>query len=317
MRLSDHIDSFLEMMAAERGSSKNTIDSYKKDLEQAAEYFATQPVSEITSDNIRKFISSISGRFAKASIGRKISALKQFFSFLKSEKEISEDPTRLIELPKKDKLLPNFLTEAEIAAIIDAARKDENPQGYRIWAFVEILAGSGLRVSEIISLKKNNIQTTEVEGKKYNYLMVRGKGDKERIAPLTEASINAIDQYLAHWESFLSPAQKLKNKSFSGESWLFPSKGKTGHITRQQLANILKLYAAKAGIDPGKISPHVLRHSFATNILQKGIDLRVLQEILGHSDISTTQIYTHINSAKMKSFVEQNHPLSRNKSVKT
>jgi integrase/recombinase XerD len=238
------------------------------------------------------------------------------FGFLKSEKEISEDPTRLIELPKKDKLLPNFLTEAEISAMISAASSDENPQGYRMLTFIEILSGSGLRISEVITLKKANIQSTEVEGKKHHYLLIRGKGDKERIVPLSQTSVEYINKYLSVWDSFLTEVQKLKNRSFAGDAWLFPSKGKAGHITRQQVANLLKSYAIKAGLDPARISPHVLRHSFATNILQKGIDLRVLQEILGHSDISTTQIYTHINPSRMKSFVDQYHPLNREKTGK-
>ncbi len=313
MLLSDYTDSFLEMMSAERGSSKNTVDSYRNDLEQAAGFFSKKDIRDISQEDIRKFITSISGSFAKSTVSRKISALKQFFGFLKSEKEISEDPTRLIELPKKDKLLPNFLTTAEIGAIIDATNNDKKPGGTRMRAFIEILAGSGLRVSEIISLKKNNIQSTEVEGTKRYFLLVKGKGEKERIAPLTNSAIEAINEYMNIWESFLTPAQQVKAKMASGDFWLFPSKGKAGYISRQQVANLLKLYASLAGVDPSKISPHVLRHSFATNILQKGIDLRVLQEILGHSDISTTQVYTHINSAKMKQFVEQNHPLAKKK----
>jgi len=316
MLLSSHIDSFLEMMSAERGSSKNTIDSYRKDLEQAAEYFSGRGASDISHEEVRKYISAISAGFAKSTVSRKISALKQFFGFLKSEKEITEDPTRLIELPKKDKLLPNFLTEAEILAMIDATKKDTNPQSLRMVAFIEILAGSGLRVSEIISLKKNNIQCTKIENIRQEYLMVRGKGEKERIAPLTHSAINAINAYLKIWDSFLTPTQKAKIKLSSGDFWLFPSKGGQGHITRQQVALLLKQYAIEAGLDPAKISPHVLRHSFATNILQKGIDLRVLQEILGHSDISTTQVYTHINSAQMKQFVEKNHPLARKNKLK-
>lgn len=311
MRLNERIEPFLEMMAAERGSSKNTMESYKRDLEQAAEYFSEKSVNEILFEDITKFLSSISKKYSKSSISRKISALKQFFGFLKSEKDLSEDPTRLIELPKKDKLLPKFLTETEISSIIEVIKNDQNSRGYRMLAFMHILSGSGLRVSEIIALKKNNIQTSIVDGMKHQYLMLKGKGDKERIAPLTNDAILSINQYIVVWEEFLTKSQKLKYKNFSGDSWLFPSKGKTGHITRQQVANLLKTYAIKAGLDPEKISPHILRHSFATNILEKGIDLRVLQEILGHSDISTTQIYTHINSAKMRGFIERHHPLAK------
>lgn len=202
MPLSDNIEPFLEMMSAERGSSKNTTDSYRKDLEQAAEFFASKDIKDISQEDIRKFISNISSRFSKSTVSRKISALKQFFGFLKSEKDILEDPTRLIELPKKDKLLPNFLTSAEIQAIIDVTTKDEKPQGLRMRAFIEVLAGSGLRVSEIISLKKNNIQSTQVDGGKRSYLLVKGKGEKERIAPLTNPAVEAINNYLKVWKNF-------------------------------------------------------------------------------------------------------------------
>ncbi len=297
-------------MAAERGASKNTVESYRLDLEQFAGH-EKKDISAITAEDVTVYIAAISRRFAKSSLSRKISALKQFFSFLKSEKMIAEDPTRLIELPKKDKVLPKFLTEAEVAALKQEALKDGDAQGFRIALFIDILAGSGLRVSEIISLKKNSIQNTIVEGKKHYFLLVKGKGDKERIAPLTAAAIESLEKYLVHWEEFLTESQKARLKAIAGGSWLFPSKGKQGYITRQQLANLLKNYAIRAGIDPEKISPHVLRHSFATNILEKGMDLRVLQEILGHSDISTTQIYTHINISKIKDFVGKNHPLAK------
>jgi integrase/recombinase XerD len=312
MSLNDHIGSFLEMMSAERGSSRNTIESYKRDLDQFARFDPGSNIEDIKSEHIADFISAISKNYSKSSICRKISALKQFFGFLKSEGLISHDPTHLLEQPRKDRLLPDFLTQGEIGALIAEAEKDNDPKGYRMVAFISILSGSGLRVSEIISLKKNNIQTTVVNGAKHNYLLIRGKGDKERIAPLSDETYHAIIRYLGVWESFLTGSQKLKDRTFIGNSWLFPSKGQSGHITRQQVANLLKSYALRAGIDSEKISPHVLRHSFATNILQKGLDLRVLQEILGHSDISTTQIYTQTNPVRMKNFVEKHHPLAKN-----
>ncbi len=299
------------MMRAERGSARNTIDSYKKDLEQAADFLGSKDVATMIPQDISGFISYNSKNYSKSSICRKISALKQFFRFLKSENLIKEDPTRLVELPKKDKLLPDFLTDIEVAALLSEAERDKDPRGYRMVALIKILAGSGLRISEVISLKKNNIQSSVIDGATQNYLLIRGKGDKERIAPLPDSSYQAIRKYLEFREEFLTPVQKLKDKNFAGDSWLFPSKSKAGHITRQQVANMLKLYAIKAGMDPDKISPHILRHSFATNILQKGLDLRVLQEILGHSDISTTQIYTETNPVRMKSFVEKHHPLAK------
>jgi integrase/recombinase XerD len=307
MNINSFIDVFLEMMSAERGSCKNTIESYRLDLSQAAE-FLTKPITEITQQDIEKYISFLNKKFAKTSISRKISALKQFFNFLLTEKNIHTDPTRLIELPKTSKPLPSFLTTTEIDNLRAEIAKDETNAGVRMMAFVEILAGSGLRVSEIISLNSNALQSTETSTGKGYYLIVRGKGDKERIAPLTNRTVDVLNNYLKIRESFIT--DKLNRKQAAA---LFPSSAKQGFITRQQLASLLKQYAIKAGIDPEKISPHVLRHSFATNILEKGIDLRVLQEILGHSDISTTQVYTHINPARMRNFIEQNHPLANKK----
>ncbi len=309
--LSDHIETFLEMMSAERGASPNTTEAYRRDLAQACEYFGTKQPEAIDTAEIRDFISSISNRYAGASVSRKISAIKQFFAFLKSERYINSDPARLIELPKKSRTLPNFLTPEEIEALKAAAEAEGDSQGLRMLAFINIFAGSGLRVSEIITLRKGNIQTTESEGRTYHFLMVRGKGEKERITPLTQNAVSAIHNYMEVWEEFLTIPQKVKLRTGHQDFWLFPSRGRAGHITRQQVANLLKKYADLAGLDRSRISPHVLRHSFATNILEKGMDLRVLQEILGHSDISTTQIYTHINSSKMKDFVEKNHPLAR------
>lgn len=307
MNINSFIDVFLEMMSAERGASKNTLESYRLDLNQAASFFK-KPVNEITQDEVEKYISSLNKKFAKTSISRKISALKQFFNFLLTEKSISSDPSRLIELPKVSKPLPSFLTAKEIDILRTEITKDQTASGIRMLAFLEILAGSGLRVSEIIALNFNALQSTETNSGKGYFLLVKGKGDKERIAPLTNKAVEAIDNYLKIRESFIT--DKLNRKQALA---MFPSKSKQGYITRQQLASLLKQYAIKANIDPEKISPHVLRHSFATNILEKGIDLRVLQEILGHSDISTTQVYTHINPARMRNFIEQNHPLAKNK----
>jgi integrase/recombinase XerD len=307
MNVKSFIDSFLEMMLAERGASKNTIESYRLDLSQAAEFFK-QPVNEINQKDIEKYISVLNKNFAKTSISRKISALKQFFNFLLTEKNISSDPTRLIELPKANKSLPSFLTPSEIENLKNEITKDKTNAAIRMLAFIEILAGSGLRVSEIISLNFNSIQSSNTENGKSYFLIVKGKGEKERIAPLTNNAVAAINEYFKIRESFITDKHNRKQMAA-----LFPSKSKQGFITRQQLASLLKQHAIKAGIDPEKISPHVLRHSFATNILEKGIDLRVLQEILGHSDISTTQVYTHINPARMRNFVEQNHPLANKK----
>lgn len=295
--LSSYITSFLEMMGSERGASNNTIESYSSDLEMASLYFKGQTIEQIETKDIKKYIEVLNIEYSRSSVSRKISVLKQFFEYLMSEKEISYNPTRVVGIPKKEAKIPKFLTEGEIGKMLSAIKSKSNDEALRIKAIILILSGSGLRVSELISLKTNSIQKVKIDNKEHFFLQVKGKGDKERIAPLTNGAKEILDKYI----QFLD----------SDNPWLFPStKNRNKPITRQQVANLLKKYAIQADISPEKISPHILRHSFATNILNKGIDLRSLQEILGHSDISTTQIYTHLNVPQLKNFVEENHPVS-------
>ncbi len=295
--LTSCLDDFLEMMRSERSSSNNTIESYNRDLNDFIEFIGLSAVETIDINLIRKYVSVLAKKYSKASISRKISAIKQFFEFLFSEKIIETNPARLLELPRKERKIPKFLTEVEIDKILVVASNKQDYESLRISLIVNILAGSGLRVSELVSLKLNSIQKTVIEGESHYFFQFVGKGDKERIAPITNQTLKALDKYIPLLEK--------------GNLLLFPSKkGENKTITRQQVGNLLKKFALLADIDPEKISPHILRHSFATNILNKGIDLRSLQEILGHSDISTTQIYTHINLPQLKNFIEENHPLS-------
>lgn len=306
--LSDFIKPFLNMQSAENSASKNTIDSYNRDLKNLPSKLLEQTPQQISEEDIKKYFEGIKEDFKPSTISRKISSLRQFFHFLVSEEIIDKNPARVLEFPRKGRSLPKFLTQSEIEAIILEAEKEKGFKGARAIALIEVLKGSGLRISEAIKLKKNSVQAYEIEGKESNFLLIKGKGDKERITPISKNSLNKINEYLKYLDMEIEAGNLPKS------NFLFPSKtAKSGYITRQQAANIIKFYAVSAGIDANKISPHKLRHSFATNLLEKGLDIRVLQEVLGHSDISTTQIYTHLNVKKLKNFIEENHPLSKKK----
>lgn len=307
--LSDFIKPFLNMQLAENSASKNTIDSYERDLKNLPKKLLLAKPKKISEEDLQQHFEVLKDDFKPSTISRKISSLRQFFHFLVSEEVIDKNPARVLEFPKKGRSLPKFLTQSEIEAIITEAEKEKGFKGSRAIALIEILRGSGLRISEAIKLKKNSVQAYEVEGKESNFLLIKGKGDKERITPISKNSLKKINKYLKYLDMEVEADNLPKN------NLLFPSKtSKAGHISRQQAANIIKLYAVNAGIDAKKISPHKLRHSFATNLIDKGLDIRVLQEVLGHSDISTTQIYTHLNIKKLKNFIDENHPLSKKKS---
>ncbi|MDX1949448.1 MAG: tyrosine recombinase [Rickettsiales bacterium] len=307
------IEDFISMLASEKNASKNTLESYQRDLQQFSEAIK-KPLLEADKNLIDEYISSLNKHFKASSISRKISAIRQFYHFLHSENHISKNPAKNILLPKKEKNLPKFLTENEIDTIKNQALLEgENYKSYRIICLLEILSQAGLRVSEVINLKITDIQKANYQGKDKYFMIISGKGNKERLVPISENLHKNISKYLVFLKDYLAEKQENMPKISLAhkKNYLFPSSNKSGFITRQQVANILKEYALKAGISPSKISPHILRHSFATNILDKGLDLRVLQEILGHSDISTTQIYTHTNISKLKNFVEANHPLAK------
>ena len=283
-----HLDSFLEMMSVERGSSRNTLESYMRDLEDFSLNILN--IESCSKSEIEKYLQSLSRKgFAGRSIARKLSALKQLFTYLYIEKIRPDNPTANIEAPKLGRPLPKFLSIEEVTKLLDEAAKTP-----RINAMLEILYASGLRVSELIALKKNSIRQENGA----DYLFVKGKGSKERIVPLGSKAFEALTIYL---------------KAEMPESWLFPSShdAKNSHISRQRFGQMLKELALNAGLDPKKISPHVLRHSFASHLLENGADLRLVQELLGHEQIATTQIYTHIQSKKLREIVNTKHPLAK------
>lgn len=299
------IENFLEMLASERGSAKNTLESYRLDLECLLEFSGNKSIEELMLNDLRDFIVYLRKQeYSPRSINRKISALKQFFQFLVSENLIKDSPAIELELLKQPKNLPKMLEEKEIDQLFDYLSVQNTPEGIRLNAMIAILYSAGLRVSELVSLKLNNFEYER--GKINSIFKVTGKGNKERISILNQRALNALANYLEIRDFFISI--KSREKCL----WLFPSASKEGYLTRNRFGQLLKEAALNAGIDPQAVSPHVLRHSFATHLLSNGADLRSIQELLGHSSIATTQIYTHISNKQLKNIIEKYHPLSKN-----
>ncbi len=297
--VSPRVEMFIEMMAAERGASRNTIEAYSRDLIEFGLFIArrNRNIEAADTKNIRDYLAQLrsKGR-ATATHARKLSVLKQFFQFLCAERYRDDDPTARIGGPKMARSLPKYLSESEVNKLISVARRQSGKSGARLIALVEILYATGLRVSELVSLQQTAITS---DGQ---MLLVKGKGNKERMALLTAPAIKAISEYLDVRQKFL--------KKGTSSLYLFPSKAKEGHLTRVGLGLILKDLAISAGIDPKRVSPHVLRHSFASHMLANGADLRSLQQLLGHADISTTQIYTHVLEERLRDLVVSKHPLA-------
>jgi integrase/recombinase XerD len=301
-----HASLFLDMLAAERGASKNTLDAYRRDLDDYLGFLSeakAQPDSA-TSATVRGFMASLEERGLKASsAARRLSAVRQFHKFLYIEGYAPADPTAAVSAPKRGRALPKVLSVAEVDRLLQVASEGivhpqatppERLRAARMTCLLELLYATGLRVSELIALPKSAAKTRD------RFLVVRGKGAKERLVPLTDAAKEAANTYLALLE---------EQKKATG-SWLFPADSESGHLTRQAFARDLKAVAGAAGLRADKVSPHVLRHAFASHLLQNGADLRVVQELLGHSDISTTQIYTHVLDERLKSMVRDLHPLA-------
>jgi integrase/recombinase XerD len=295
------ITNFLEMMAAERAAAKNTLSAYKLDLESFEEFLGKINLSEVNLDNLRYYIQYLKKQaYSAKSINRKISALKQFYQFLTSEEIIHENPTIDLELHKQPRNLPKMLEFKEVEALFNQLSDNETPEGIRMHCMLAILYSAGLRVSELVSLKTSNFEQGQP------IFQVNGKGNKERIAIINNHAQTILAKYLSIREFFIPK----KNKNCS---WLFPSTSAQGYITRHRFAQLLKELALEANIDPERISPHVLRHSFASHLLDNGADLRSIQELLGHSSINTTQIYTHLSHNKLQQVIDECHPLSKNK----
>jgi len=286
------IDRFLEMMAAERGAARNTLAAYRRDLEQAAA-MVSGGLEGADTDALRQVMAGYQS-LAASSAARKLSALRQFYAFLRDEGERSDDPAQALARPATRRPLPRILTHDDVERLFAQAGEEAGGEAppaaaVRMLLLLELLYGSGLRASELVSLPRRAIAGERL------YLIVRGKGDKERLVPLSERARDALDR----WLPLLA----------DGSAWLFPS-GKS-HISRVRLFQMLRDLAGRAGIDPAAVSPHVLRHAFATHLLEGGADLRALQLMLGHADIATTEIYTHVDSRRLVELVNRRHPLAR------
>ena len=303
MNSAARIEAFLEMMSAERGAAENTLASYRRDLEDASEAIQGGLAGAGAAD-IRAYLDDIAARgFAPTSQARKLSAIRQFFKFLYAENLRGDDPTGTLDSPRKGRPLPKTMSEAETGRLLDRAAQeagDSGPDGdrlaaLRLHALVEVLYATGLRVSELVGLP------VTVALRDDRFFMVRGKGDKERMVPLSTKARTAMRAWLA---------ARAERPAFAESPFLFPASSDSGHLSRQVFARDLKGLAARSGIAAAKISPHVLRHAFASHLLQNGADLRAVQQLLGHADISTTQIYTHVLEERLVRLVNDHHPLA-------
>ena len=295
------LENFLEVLASEKGLAVNTRISYKNDILQFLVFLEKnkKKINEITSIDIEKFTSKFTTQgLEKSTISRKMSALSHFFIFLLEENMIKRNPINELDLPKQIKKLPKILSVDQVEKLIKSSREDQSINGIRLNTMIEILYATGIRVSELVEMK---LSATYAEK---NFLLVQGKGNKERLVPISENTEDKIKDFL-----------KIRNKFLNNDSeskWLFPSKQSSkGHITRQRFNQLLQTLCERVNLNNIRISPHKLRHAFATHLLANGVDLRSLQQMLGHADISTTQIYTHVLKDRLKKLVSDNHPLSK------
>jgi integrase/recombinase XerD len=299
---------FLDMLTAERGAARHTIDAYARDLSEFLSALAAKgrTAADATSDHLRAYLAALARKgLAPTSRARKLSSIRQFFRFLLDEGMRADDPSSAIDSPKLGRPLPKILSLAEVETLLDAAkdacaRAGEGAarrRALRLYALLETLYATGLRVSELIALPRAVLTADD------QVLTVKGKGGRERLVPLNETARQAI---AAHLEAVRADEAQGKRVT----RWLFPSSGGQ-HLTRQRLGQELKALAIASGIQPSRVSPHVLRHAFASHLLDRGADLRTVQQLLGHADISTTQIYTHVIEERLRRLVEQHHPLAQ------
>ena len=293
------IEAFIEMMAVERASAGNTLAAYQRDLGHARAAFAARnhSLQFASTDELRAYLASVAAEGAAPSTqARRLSALRQFFAFLYAEGVRKDDPTGTLDAPKKRASLPKVLSEDEVTRLLDLAvveAEEGSPGTLRTHVALELLYATGLRISELCSLKRNTIPRSQP------MMNVVGKGAKERVVPLGGAAREAVER----WTEYLHALDV-------DSAFLFPTPGAEGHVSRQVLARDIKALAIRAGLPAAKVSPHVLRHAFASHLLQNGADLRSVQQLLGHADISTTQIYTHVLDARMRELVEGKHPMA-------
>lgn len=295
------VERFLEMLVAERGASLATVEAYKRDLEHWIHFIGEVPERASRRD-VEVFAEQMSkDGLAPTTASRRLSALRQFYKFLLSEQLITESPTNLVESPKHFKPLPKTLSEKDVDALLVAAQQWPDKEGLRISAMLEILYASGLRVSELVSLPLADVR--RALNMIRPSLVIKGKGGKERVVLLNQKALESIKAYMNVRSEFLSAKKE--------SPYFFPSSSAQGFITRQRFGQLIKDLAVRAHVDPRKISPHTIRHAFATHLLNHGVDLLSLQKLLGHADIATTQIYTHILQEELVELVELCHPLSR------
>jgi len=304
------INLFLDMLAAEQGAGTNTLDAYRRDLTDLSEYLAGsgQTFVAVDTDGLRGYLADLDARgFKSSSVARRLSAMRHLFRFMLSERVRGEDPAAILSGPKRGRGLPKVLSIADVDRMLTRAKELTQAatglkqlRAMRLYCLLEVLYATGLRVSELVALPRTAARNDAA------MIVVRGKGNKERLVPLNDASRQAMSDYLAAMEA--QESEKAKGATVS--KWLFPSFGESGHLTRQHFARDLKELAATSGLSPRLVSPHVLRHAFASHLLHNGADLRIVQTLLGHTDISTTQIYTHVVEERLKSLVRDLHPLA-------
>lgn len=300
---------YLDMLAAERGAGNNTLAAYGRDLADFSAYLngAGSAIAKARTSDLRGYLGGLSRRGMRAStVARRLSAIRQLYRFLYAEGRRTDDPAAVLEGPKRERALPHTLTLAEVDCLLrvagDSDQAAELPvrlRTARLACLLEVLYATGLRVSELVALPMSAAREDA------RVIVVRGKGNKERLVPLNDAAKRAMAAYLELLAQSRGHAKSTKSK------WLFPSFGESGHLTRQHFARELKALAGAAGLRAAQLSPHVLRHAFASHLLHNGADLRVVQTLLGHADISTTQIYTHVLEERLKSLVRDLHPLAR------
>lgn len=308
------VDSFLDMLTTERGAALNTRHAYWRDLADVSLYLRKErktDVDKATTEDLKAYLKALgekthtkgnhSGKIAVRTVARRLSAMRQFYRFMISENARQDDPTSTIDSPKQGRTLPKTLSEGEVTQLIKTAAEPGTPESVRLVCLLEMLYATGLRVSELVGLPMSAI------GENNQFLMVAGKAGRERMVPLSDPAQKAIDSYLNLRKQFIGSENQANQEKF-----LFPSRtSDSGHLTRQRFAQLLKDLARAAEVDEDRVSPHVLRHAFATHLLSNGADLRSVQKMLGHADIATTQIYTHIVGEKAKKTVEEKHPLSK------
>jgi integrase/recombinase XerD len=309
------LQAFLDMLAAERGASANTLDAYRRDLTDLLGYLTHADVAlvDVRPKHLTRYMTGLSeAGLAAASRARKLSAVRQFFKFQSAEELIDEDPAVGLQGPKAQRDLPQTLSVAEVDRLIETARQQISGtsgraylRALRLYALIEVLYATGMRVSELVTLPRSVLVG---DGR---VLTIKGKGGRERMVPLNSAARTALQRFLQVGDAGGEGLpQQVRTR------WLFPSRGTEGHLTRQRLGQELKLLAEAAGLDPERVSPHVLRHAFASHLLDRGADLRAVQQLLGHADISTTQIYTHVLEERLKRLVFEHHPLALGSGVK-